>query len=69
VIDAKAAGGTGFVFDEAETIALYRTIGRAIDTYRDHKKFQKLQLNGMRRDVGWSNSAQRYLELYKTMMQ
>jgi starch synthase len=65
VTDAKAVDGTGFVFDETDSAVLYRTIVRAIDCYRDDKDFQRIQLNGMRRDVGWSSSAQRYLDLYQ----
>jgi starch synthase len=67
VSDAQAADGTGFVFDEADSSVLYRTIVRAIECYRDSKDFRRVQLNGMRRDVGWGSSAQRYLELYRTI--
>lgn len=67
VIDAQESGGTGFVFDEADPAMLYRTIVRAIDCYRDEKGFRQIQLNGMRRDVGWGGSAQHYLDLYRTM--
>jgi starch synthase len=67
VTDAKATGGTGFVFDEADSTTLYRTIVRAIECYRNKKTFQRIQLNGMRRDVGWSSSAQRYIDLYQTI--
>ncbi|MBI5891643.1 MAG: glycogen synthase GlgA [Nitrosomonadales bacterium] len=67
VTDAKAPDGTGFVFDEADPAALYRSVVRAIECYRDGKKFRSIQLNGMRRDVGWRGSAQRYVDLYRTM--
>ncbi len=69
VTDAKEADGTGFVFDETDAAILYRTIVRAIDCYRENKDFRRIQLNGMRRDVGWSNSAQRYLDLYQTIVE
>jgi starch synthase len=65
VIDASQADGTGFVFDEATPAALYRTIVAAIECYRDMPAFSRVQLNGMRRDVGWRTSAQKYLELYR----
>ena len=65
VVDAKAADGTGFVFDETDSAVLYRTIVRAIGCYRDDKDFRRIQLNGMHREVGWSSSAQRYLDLYR----
>jgi starch synthase len=68
VTDAKAANGTGFVFDEADSAVLYRCVMRAIESYRDDKKFKRIQLNGMRRDVGWRSSAQRYLDLYRTII-
>lgn len=69
VTDAKEADGTGFVFDETDAAILYRTIVRAIDCYRERKDFRRIQLNGMRREVGWSSSAQRYLDLYRTIVE
>jgi starch synthase len=67
VTDASIPEGTGFVFDEPTPAALYRAIAAAIDSYRGKKTFQRIQLNGMRRDVGWSGSAQRYIDLYRTL--
>jgi starch synthase len=68
VINASQPNGTGFVFDDATTAALYRTVTAAINCYRDKRTFQRIQLNGMRRDVGWRSSAQRYLDLYRTIV-
>ncbi len=68
VIDAKAAKGTGFIFDAADSASLYRSVVRAIEFYRNDKKFRRIQLNGMRSDFGWRNSAQRYLDLYQTVI-
>lgn len=68
VTDVSLPDGTGFVFDESNPAALYRTVAAAIDCYRgDKKTFQRIQLNGMRRDVGWSSSAQRYIDLYQAI--
>ena len=69
VTDAKEVDGTGFVFDDADTAILYRTVVRAIDCYRERKDFRRIQLNGMRREVGWSSSAQQYLDLYRTIVE
>ncbi len=69
VTDASLPDGTGFVFDEPSPAALYRCVSAAIDCYRDKKTYQRIQLNGMRRDVGWRASAQRYMELYRTITQ
>jgi len=68
VTDSKEPGGTGFVFDDSDSTVLYRTIVRAIECYRDEKKFKQIQVNGMCRDVGWGSSAQRYLDLYQTIV-
>jgi starch synthase len=67
VSDASLQDGTGFVFDEPNPAALYRAVATAIDSYKNKKTFQRIQLNGMRRDVGWSSSAQRYIELYQSI--
>lgn len=67
VVDASQRNGTGFVFDDAGPAALYRTIVRAIESYRENRKFRQIQVNGMRRDVGWRSSAQRYLDLYRSI--
>jgi starch synthase len=67
IIDASRTNGTGFVFEDASPATLFRAIVRAIDSYRDGKKFLRIQLNGMRRDVGWRSSAQRYIDLYRTI--
>lgn len=67
VIDAALPDGTGFVFDEADTAVLYRTVERAIACYRDNREFRRIQVNGMRRDVGWRISAQQYRELYRSI--
>ncbi|MBI4808002.1 MAG: glycogen synthase GlgA [Nitrosomonadales bacterium] len=65
VSDASLPDGTGFVFDEPTPAALYRTIVASIDCYRDIPAFRRVQSNGMKRDVGWRVSAQKYLELYR----
>jgi len=67
VVDASLPDGTGFVFDEPNPSALYRAVATAIDSFRGKKLFQQIQLNGMHRDVGWSSSARRYLDLYKAI--
>ena len=65
VSDAAADSGTGFVFEEAGVMALHHAVQRAIACYRDAPAFRRIQLNGMRREVGWRHSAQLYLALYK----
>ncbi len=68
VTDVSLANGTGFVFDDANPAALYRAVAAAIDCYRNKPAFQRIQRNGMRCDVGWRSSAQRYLDLYRMIV-
>lgn len=68
VVNASLEGGTGFVFDDPSAQALQQAIKWAIECYRDPQTFQRIQHNGMRRDVGWRHSAQLYLDLYKRIL-
>jgi starch synthase len=68
VVSASLESGTGFMFDEASASILQQTIRWAIECYRDPRMFRRIQLNGMRRDMGWRHSAQLYLELYDTIL-
>ncbi len=68
VVSASLESGTGFMFDEASASILQQTIRWAIECYRDPRMFRRIQLNGMRRDMGWRHSAQLYLDLYGTIL-
>lgn len=58
--------GTGFVFREANSAALYQAIGRACATYFDRpEEFRAMQLRGMARDFSWHVSAGKYLDAYR----
>jgi starch synthase len=64
--DALANGtATGFAFDEASPRALARASLRAIELYRDPKKWRALALNGMHREFGWRAGARAYAALYE----
>jgi len=69
VVNASLEGGAGFVFDDPGAQALQQTIKWAIECYRDPNTFRRIQLNGMRRDVGWRHSAQLYLDLYNKILE
>ncbi|MBO6103135.1 MAG: glycogen synthase GlgA, partial [Opitutales bacterium] len=59
------ASGTGFVFYDATTSALYNTIGWACSTYYDRKPdILKLRKQAMQKDFSWKISAKKYSELY-----
>ncbi len=56
--------GDGFVFGPAEPSALAVAARRAIDAYRDGRRWDGLIRRAMGRDFSWTASAPRYLEAY-----
>lgn len=68
VVDAAdEQRGNGFVFHHATADALYDTLRRAVETWRDGKRWQRLQKAGMATDFGWDLPAQRYESLYRAL--
>lgn len=67
VLDSESAGeeATGFLFQPATPQALAAALKRALETFRDPKRWQELQKTGMRRDFSWKRSAREYLDLYR----
>lgn len=57
--------GNGFSFDDYTSYALYKTIVRALDIYKDKKIRQKIMDRGMKEDFSWKHSAKEYLNLYE----
>ena len=73
VVDATpeaiaARTATGFAFAPMSRPALLAAVTRAVTAYRDKKLWRQLQKNGMGRDFSWEASAQRYVELYRTLI-
>lgn len=58
--------GTGFSFDDFNSIALLTTLKRAIYYYQNEKNvWHKIIQNGMAKDYSWISSANEYLKLYE----
>jgi len=57
--------GTGFVFREYQPFALTLALGRALETYRDLDRWRDIQSQGMKQDVSWKGSAQKYVDVYQ----
>jgi starch synthase len=57
--------GTGFKFSEYSSAALLAAIRQAVETYRQPKVWQRLMLNGMRKDFSWGNSAKQYVKIFQ----
>jgi starch synthase len=69
VIDAAdSRRGTGFHFEPASAPGLLAAIGRALDLYRQPKRWQSLVRRGMKKDFSWQHSARDYLDLYKRLV-
>ncbi len=56
--------GNGFSFDEASGLALYLTVRRALETFKDRSTWRQIQKNGMQADFSWEKSAGEYIALY-----
>ncbi|MBI5825020.1 MAG: glycogen synthase [Chloroflexi bacterium] len=73
----RAAGGlndtvknkeTGFVFEKAHPMSLMAAVKAGIKLFPDKAQWKKLQQAGMAQDFSWENSAQKYLELYQSLV-
>jgi len=60
--------GNGFSFIEYSSEALLETIERALLTFRNKAQWKFLRDNAMRCDFSWDVSAQKYLELYESLI-
>ncbi|HET9869151.1 MAG TPA: glycogen/starch synthase, partial [bacterium] len=59
--------GTGFMFEEYRTEALWATLQRALEAFHQPKIWKGLVQRGMTQDFSWDASAQRYLDLYRNI--
>ncbi len=66
--DTVTDSETGFVFVDAKVKSFNDTVRRALDLYPYHSRWLNLQKVGMALDFSWHNSAKKYFELYKKMM-
>jgi len=73
LIDANEAAveagvATGIVFAPAEPYALREAINRTVALYGREKVWRKMQRRGMKSDVSWDLSAEKYAKLYKKLL-
>jgi starch synthase len=58
--------GNGFSFYDAEGYAMQDAVERAVNMFNSDKyTWRAIQLNGMKADLSWDASAQKYLKLYE----
>jgi starch synthase len=63
--DPTTGSGNGFKFAESDADALLRTVGHAVDLYRQRDQWSRLVHNAMACDFSWNRSAQEYQRLYE----
>jgi starch synthase len=66
--DTVTDSETGFVFVDTKVKSFNDTLRRALNLYPDRSRWMNLQKAGMAQDFSWPNSARKYLELYKKLM-
>jgi starch synthase len=63
--DEKTGDGTGFRFKNAESSAVYYTVGWAVSTYFDRREhFEKMRLRAMKKVFCWNDSVAKYEQVY-----
>jgi starch synthase len=67
--DTVTDSETGFVFVEARPKPFNDAIRRALALYPYHSRWAALQKAGMALDFSWPHSAQKYVELYRKLVQ
>ena len=60
---------TGFLFDDYVATDFMRAAVRAVDQYREPEGWRNMMREAMARDFGWEQSAAKYLNLYKRVVQ
>jgi starch synthase len=58
---------TGLQFFPIDAHNLYAAIKRTFEIYRQPEKWNQMVDNCMAQDVGWKNSAKKYLDLYRSV--
>jgi starch synthase len=59
------AKATGFVFHDYSPAALFEALTRALNLFKDQRKWRALQLAGMTQDYSWDRSAREYVKIYE----
>lgn len=67
--DTVTDSETGFVFVDKKVKSFNDTLKRAFQLYPYHSRWAALQKAGMAQDFSWSRSAQKYVELYKKLIE
>ena len=67
--DTVTDSETGFVFVDKKVKSFNDTVRRALALYPYHSRWANLQKAGMAQDFSWPQSAQKYLDLYRKLIE
>lgn len=66
--DQSRERGNGFLFEKALAKDFSDTLQRAFNNYSSKNDWRTLQINGMKADFSWQQSARQYLHLYQSLI-
>jgi starch synthase len=66
--DNQKMKGTGFKFVPYDSIALLDAVKLAVRCYKDKIAWKRLMSNGMKSDFSWERSAEKYLDIYGSIV-
>lgn len=69
VIDAGGKNGNGFTFKTYDALDMLDAVKRAYALFKDKKKWSSLVRYAMNCDFSWDISAEKYIELYKNLLE
>jgi starch synthase len=58
----------GFLYNDPTPESIVEALLRALDVFKDKRRWRGLQLRGMGRDFSWHKSANQYLDLYQLIL-
>jgi starch synthase len=65
--DPATGTGTGFVFNDYDPEQFKAAIDRALALWPNKRAWRRLIRNGMSQELGWTKSAQKYVEAYERL--
>jgi len=66
--DPKTKTGAGFKIKTLTKEELVNILSRVVKVYKEPKLWEKLVINGMKKDFSWTSSAKEYLKLYQMLL-
>jgi len=66
--DPETEEGNSFCFEDFTADALYETIEKALEAYKDRTTFEQIGRNGMLEEYGWDERAEEYEKIYRQLL-